>query len=785
MATKSLLVEDERAIAEQLLRAPVIAPDGDLEAPIRFPARDFSAWLARRLEDRLRAWPEWEAAQPIALGSWARGELAPASDLDLLFVGDPEATGPLVRRLQESGVKVRARVPEDMSDWSRGVEPFDVLALLRARPFFKPAAERLREQQGLVRSRGGTGARALLSAMSKERVAREKRFDSISSFLEPNLKYGHGGLRDLEQALTVSRLFPDRFPRNLHALRVMGYYKDFFLTARHKLHLSDVPGEVLAATEQEALARWFGFDGALSFMRQIERGLARVSFYADWVFAQATSDPRRLRAVDKKRLKKPVELFRALEADPSILMQARVRSRLEPVFGPVLAGDLAERTWTAIGSELRSIVAPWRPEASAVALFRSRLIDRAIPEFSRIVGHVQHDQYHRFSVDAHLLQAVREAKRAWRTPKRSGRLASVLRRLSQKDWEALGWAAIFHDLAKGREGHHSIVGIELAERNLKRFGVADSVRADVVWLVERHLDLSQAAFRKNPRAPETWRALGEVGAVDRRLDLLAAFTYIDIRATNPEAWTPWKERLLSDLVDAVRSPQAGATVAFFAAAKARGVDPESPLLQGLDPSLTELLPRKALLEDLIRVAGSLGNEEPLVVRANKNESWVRLHAREDRQGLFLEFVERLRSSGLSVRHASVRTSAALGAYDWFLVRSSKPALALSRILAAQSKTQWVSEAPRSGVKGALFDSVELVSQDPAEWIFSFRGKDRPGALIEAARALFAAGLVVRWARVHTWGRQIDDVFGVEPVASVGVEEVETRLRRALVQPKRQ
>src|SRR5438045_2233762 len=96
-------------------------------------SRICSRWLSDRLEERLRSIPGFEAAQPIRLGSWARGELCPKSDVDLVLIGEEKLVGPFVAGAQEAGIKIRARLPENPADWSVGVEPFDVAALFSAR----------------------------------------------------------------------------------------------------------------------------------------------------------------------------------------------------------------------------------------------------------------------------------------------------------------------------------------------------------------------------------------------------------------------------------------------------------------------------------------------------------------------------------------------------------------------------------------------------------------------------------------------------------------------------
>ncbi len=764
MATKSFLTEEDLAQAARKLRAPQRPPDGDERKVADFGSREFSIWLGKRLEERLAKHPDWQRSHPVALGSWARGELTPKSDIDILFCGPEENVKTLTSDFAREGVKLRYRVPEDPADWTKGVEPFDVLALHMAMPFTPEAEEKLGAQIDLLRARNQAFRKDLLKAMREERAARAERYDSISNFLEPNLKFGPGGLRDLEQALVTRQLFGDRFGSEQcrHAFEVLGYYKAFFLLVRQKLQLiAPGGGDILSAHEQKPISDWLGFIDPKDFMREIQKGVSRVSFYADWVIEQASRPMARLKAVDAEKLVTPVQLLAVLERDPSILMQNRIRLAADTAF----KGARGDKVfWRAVGKRLAALLDPLKPETAMVALFRSRLIDHLVPDFRRIVGHVQHDQYHRFSVDAHLLQALRELKRLCRNPKLAGKLGGVVKSLSASERMILAFSCLYHDIAKGRGGDHSHKGIEIAKRDLERFGFGATMIREICWIVEEHLALSAAAFRENPRSPKTWRGLADKGVSGRRLALLAVFTIVDIRATNPEAWTPWKERLLFELVTQLERPETDSMVHFAQAlrnAKVKWDDTwDDAILETLDPFLVGALPPKLLAEDLKSVAESKTEAEgaPRVVQLRGGkQTWVRFHSQRDLPGLFFRYVNRLAAVGLSVRHASVHTHPEIGVYDWFEVKSSRSASQIAKMLAA------AKDPSGGGAPGKVrFDAVELVTSDPSEWVISFRGRDQQGALAEAARALFEEGAEIHWAKVHTWGRQIDDVFGIAP-----------------------
>jgi [protein-PII] uridylyltransferase len=802
MATKSFLSAADRKLASEQLKSPSRTPDGDEKKSQDFSSLEFSHWLGERLMERLSQHPEWLKSGPIALGSWARGELAPKSDIDMLFCGEEESVLKITQDFAKEDLKLRYRMPEDPNDWRIGVEPFDVLALYTAKPLTSAAEVKWREQKQTLDAESLEFRSDLIRAMTLERESREKRYDSISNYLEPNLKYGSGGLRDLEQALVAKTLFPDRFDHDsAHALQVLAYYKKFFLLVRQKLHLSEGASDLLSAPEQKPIATWLGFKDPKDFMREIQKGVSRVSFYADWVIEQATRPQKRIAQVKKTKVESVEQLFGALEKDPSLLMQNRVRRSSDGLFGKARSRKARLKPFDrALGRSLTKFIAADFPEAPLVALFRARLIDQCVPEFRKIVGHVQHDQYHRYTVDAHILQALRELKRLKKHPGLAGKLKTVVRSLSKREWEILAFSCLYHDIAKGREGDHSQLGIDIAKKDLHRFGKSESLAKEVLWIVKEHLSLSVAAFRENAHSPTTWQNLAEKGVSGRRLALLAVFTIVDIRATNPEAWTPWKERLLSDLVTQLERPEASASIAFGGKLKAKRLSQD--WLEKLDPFLISSVASQALTEDLKTLsektrrqsANSESGHESKdefdlnVIRSSRGkQTWVRFHTANDRPGLFLSYVSLLSKSGFSIRHASVLTDPTFGVYDWFEVKTTKAPLQVRKLLEVSGRANAKATAPSSGKNNrpapvVEFQSVELISSDQKEWVISFRGQDQSGALWSAANALFSLGASIRWAKVHTWGRQIDDIFGVDRIGNEGPEAFVSRLKNRLGSP---
>lgn len=767
MATKSFLKKEHLKEALKVLGEPSQVPRGDELSGMSFPNSEFSAWLSERLETELsKASPYWLEAAPVALGSWARGELCPRSDIDLLFCGEEKSVSSLVEDLQGQGFRIRYRVPANPTDWSEGVGPFDWVAILQGKAFTPLAHEKLLAQQAQLRNQGRKFANRVLQDLLKERRERQQRYDSISNFLEPNLKFGAGGLRDIQQAFYVLDLFYDKFHEAEDMLLVLNYYKNFFLSLRQKIHLLGA-NDILVAHLQGEVSDWLGYETQQQFMREVQKGLSRSSFYTGWIFEFAKSTKSKKEKIESRKLRTVNDAFEALKENSSALMQYRVRRQMDLIF------ETQKPSLKTIGRCLEKHLSPGVDDKFVLSLFRSRLIDKCLPNLRMQVGLVQHNQYHRYTADIHVQQCLRTLVRLYRPSKKKDPIARLVRQLDEKDWKILVWTCLYHDIGKGRKGDHSVVGARIAEKDLSAMGVSRKVIDEVVWMVRHHLVLSVAAFRKNPNEKKTWEELHGIGLQGKRIPRLALFTAIDIQATNPEAWNSWKQKLLLDLVAALEEPEAVSYLTFLnLLKKKKGISRE--FISGLDTALIHHLSQKVIFEDYARLKKRKGKSLSTLIVGNGAEKWVRFHENKDSSGLFVQFVQNLFSAGVSIRQAFVQTYSKYGVYDWFLIKTNRTQSQLQRLL------QHSVDSPKMP-KPVFFTAIRKISIEGDELIISFTGKDQSGALVTAARALYEQDFEINWASVHTWGRMLEDVFSVNLV-----EDYEQRLnsiRERFITPK--
>ena len=768
MATRTFLTDKELIEAEKMLHPPLTNPKGQVLLDDSFSTLDFSSWLGLSVENRLREIPGWEEAHPIAIGSWGRGELCPCSDLDIIFCGDEKYVQKVVEKIEPTGLKLRYRVPDSREDWTKNVDVLEANALFWAKPFTNDGALMLQDQKNKILKKEKSFRRELLKEIMAERKRRFKRYDSITNFLEPNLKFGAGGLRDLHQALILGHWFPEKVSALDHAFKVLDYYKKFFLIIRQKLHLQN-SHDILVGAEQAELASWFGYEKNLDFMREVQKGLSRVSFHSDWVSERCRTSLKSI----KKREENPVtswqEAFKLIEEDPSAQAQATVRRALYDKKG--FRKEKVDKE--KLGKMLRKGLNVKTEDNNLVALFKSHIISHAIPNFTKIIGLVQHDQYHRFSVDAHLMQTVREVKRVHDHPKLLGKLGYYCEKLNKKDWEILRWAALYHDIAKGRGGSHEKKGKQIVQKDLKDFGFPAPIIEEIAWVVEQHLAMSTSAFRKNPRSPKTWQDLFSNGVRGKRIYLISLFTAIDIRATNPDAWNHWKEGLLYELGETLRNPTNEKYYDLIQILMKKALKVPNEFIEQIDVSVVESIPSKILISDFAKMLKK-ESLKPLVVRDKKNQVWIRFHSPKDEKGLVLKYAQTLASLGCNIRQASILTDKKMGVYDWFCVKTNKS----NEIL----KKQLLHNISNVEFPSCSFSKVGLMTADENEWVISFKAKDKKGLLVSAIQSLYDSDLEIIWAKVHTWGRQIEDIFGVLPINSENPEQIVKNLKEKIEQP---
>ncbi len=505
----------------------------------------------------------------LAVGGYGRGELCPYSDLDLLLVHDakPKKVGKLVEPaaaatwypVWDSGWKLGHAVRSVDEQLELARDDLDsATAMLNARPLAgddELAMRMIAETASLWDAR----SERHLDELHRRVTARQEAAGDVAYRLEPDLKDGHGGLRDVQSlwwagAGSLNILAGD--------LIQLDECYDVLLRARVALHLAtERPGEVLRLEDQDAAAAAGGWADADALMADVAAAGRTIAWLADenWGRAVGAHDrgPNRLVA-------------------PGIILhggEIQLTDSADPAVDPTLvlsAGVAAARHECRIGREsleqLSDDTEPWpdtwpvgaRDELVALlleghraipvleALDQRELVSRLLPEWGPVRSKPQRNAYHRFTVDRHLWEAAANA-------------AALVHRVRRPDLLVMG--ALFHDLGKGYPGDHTEVGVELVRDIGPRLGYNDADVEILAALVEHHLLLPDVAMRRDLTDEATIAQVADaVGSVEV-LDLLHALTEADSQATGPSAWGSWKEELVDELATRVRHVLGGGDVA--------------------------------------------------------------------------------------------------------------------------------------------------------------------------------------------------------------------------------
>lgn len=692
------------------------------------------------------------------MGSWARDELCPRSDLDLGFSGDESEIKKFMSEIQGMGLKLRSRVLslEVIQSWPL----LEQLSLLEAKPLTLKAEEFLGEVKKHLM---GLETRKVLKAMAADREHRMKTF-SIENVLEPNIKTGAGGLRDLQHYSQIQFLKPG-LQVDEHVMQVMEYCRWFILTLRFKLHA--IGGQdYLQADLQIELARWLGFYDFRSLMKQVQLCLSRSLFYSEWIQAWVACSKSKQEHLKEFKFKNPKQLKNLLEDSPNILSLYQIRQNMDALLTPAWIKSNPE----FIDKWLSSVFSWKSSEKVLRGFFRSRLADLIDPRLRLIVGYNQHDQYHAYTADAHILNLLIEFKRVIQKPGRADGFKKIIASLNEKDLSILAWTCYYHDLGKGSSGAHEDVGMNYVLQDSKRFQRKRDWTAEVQWLVKNHLEFSKAAFRGDPGDDNVLTRLHALELSPDRVRRLMVFTFLDIRATHPKAWTPWKERLLLDLFAKLMDPEKSLEIE-----RAQVLKKLYPELQW-NRGFLSVVPFNILKKDLKKITGRSKESHfefytsPQL--SKKGFYWVRYFNSENQKGVLLKALRTLFSLGCSVQQAFV-FSIPIGVYDWFLVESPVSLESLKK----RSRFIEPSETQFSKIR-AKWDEISLMSTSEESWTLLLQGRDSRGLLMGTIEQMVQMGAEVKSARAQTWGRQVEDVIEIRPAGEdpeVWLKELVLRL----------
>ena len=763
----------------------------------------------------------------VAMGSYARRELSPGSDVDVMLLADRRRAGRLDDAARTAWYPL----------WDAGfVLGHAVRSLKEA---IRIAGSDVDAMTSMLDARFVSGDRALADELvHRVRRAAHKRRDvlirefadasdarrvdpgPIAEMLEPDLKQGSGGLRDVQALGWIGYALDDDGPGGMGRLVELGYLDDddrSRLDAAHeelldvRLALHRVTGgrsDLLTLQEQGPVAAGIGAGDA----DDLVRSLAAAARVVAWIAGDTWDRLRSMLAGPARRGSRPRTIAEGVvvrdgrigfvgdvEVDGLVVLRAAAAAA-ELGFGFERGAldrcaSLTHVVWGAAERDaLVRLLTAGRPSVPVFeALDHVGVLTRVLPEWESVRSRPQRNAYHRFTVDRHLLEAVAECAALRGDDDFDGEVA----RRCRADLLMLG--ALLHDIAKGSTQDHSVVGAETARAVAERIGIDASGTETLAWLVRHHLLLADTATRRDLADETTIVRFGRAVGTSERLDLLYVLTIGDSRATGPAAWNPVRAALVRELYLRTDALFEAGVVDTSASDHQRdelaAMVGEPEALEFLDAfpagyGLTFEAADMARHRELIAVG------EPAVDWRDADNGLVQVTvAAPDRPGLLARVASALAVLGVDIRDANAfshRDGTAIEVFlgeDRFgrLAEPSERQHATELIVeAARDETDLTSQLRERQRRyrrapGVVTTRVDLDASEHAT-VVEVEAPDEVGLLATVTSVFVDLGLDVTLAKVQTLGDRVIDVFYVRGADGAKITDTLTleRLRATLV-----
>ena len=810
----------------------------------------------------------------LAVGGYGRAELFPYSDIDVLLLLPPDmrpaADAALRERIEafisacwDAGLELGASVRgiDECLDAARADLTVRT-ALLEARPVTGSRALPRRLQE---RFAGELDALDFFTAKLLEMRQRHAKYEDTPYALEPNCKESPGGLRDLQivlwtaRAAGIGRRWEDLARAGLvtpHELRQLRRNEAVISAIRARLHLAagrredrlvfdlqnavaeslglrqraGADGRALLHAGEALMRRYYWAAKAVTQLNQVL--LQGIEAHLRAARGERASKPRRVNprfldrdglleiAADDLYQRQPhaiLETFLLFEQTPGITgLSARTLRALyntRPVMNQAFRRDpVNRRTFLAILQQPRGITHAFR------LMNQTSVLGRTLWVFRRIVGQMQHDLFHVYTVDQHTLMVLRNVRRFFMAEHaHEYPFCSQLAAGWDKPW-LLYTAALFHDIAKGRGGDHSALGAAEARRFCRQHGVSGPDARLIEFLVREHLAMSSIAQKEDLSDAAVIEAFARRVGNERNLTALYLLTVADVRGTSPKVWNAWKGKLLEDLyrltVRALggRAPDAGAIIeSRKRRALAELASPGQPA--PAHPALWDRLQLSYFMrhdaDDIAwhtrELAGHAQAESPAsggqppaaIVRARPSpigEGLQVLVYTPDRADLFARICGYFDRARFSILDAKIHTTRDGWALDTFQVVASYEVEdyreligAIEQRLPAAIESQAALTVPGLGrvsrqVKNfPIAPRVDLRPDEKAQrWLLTLTASDRVGLLYGIARVLSRHHIDVELAKITTLGERVEDMFLLRG-ASLQDSRTQLEIEQELVQ----
>jgi [protein-PII] uridylyltransferase len=793
------------------------------------------------------------SAALVAVGGYGRGELFPHSDVDVLILLESAPDAALQRRLEElvqlfwdvgleMGHSIRT-IDECLSESAADITV--QTSLLEARLVI---GNRTLFQTLQQRCQAAIDPQAFFQAKTLEMRQRHVKYEDTPYSLEPNCKESPGGLRDLQVILWVAkaaglgdswRKLAERGLITWTEARQLTQKERAFKDIRIRLHIHTGRREDrLVFDVQTPIAESLGFDTtetrrASEYLMQHYYWAAKAVTQLNTILlqnirAQLFPQPGVRRPINERfnEINGLIEIARddTFETTPSAMLEVFLQiARHSEITG--MTARTLRALWHArsrIDSKFRRdpdnralflkiIQAPQGITHALRAMNQTSILGRYLPNFRRIVGQMQHDLFHVYTVDQHILMVVRNVRRFTMTEHaHEYPFCSQLMANFGRPW-LLYIAALFHDIAKGRGGDHSELGTVDAYKFCKDHGLEREDQELVVFLVKHHLTMSQVAQKQDLSDPDVVRTFANLMKDERHLTALYLLTVADIRGTSPKVWNAWKGKLLEDLYRMTLRVLGGENPSATHELENRQEEAQKTLrLYGLPENAHQRLWKQLDVAYFLRHDASdiAWQTRSLWDKTDSNDAVVKCRLApigeglqvtvyiKDQPDLFARICSYFDKKNFSILDAKIHTTRHGYALDTFLV--TEPAFANSyrdiiSLIEHELKELLEARAALSPpAKGRLsrlsrtFPITPTVDLRPDErgqyYLLSVSANDRNGLLYSIANVLAKYKVNLHTAKIMTLGERVEDVFIVDgPLLNNARSQIqlETELLEAL------
>lgn len=779
----------------------------------------------------------------VAVGGYGRGELAPYSDIDLLFLFPWKQTAHgeqiveyMLYMLWDLGLKV-GHSTRSIDDCVRLAKRDLTIrtALLEARFLWGEQSLFLEMRKAFSDQVISGATMEFVTGKLAERDARHEKMGDSRYYVEPNIKDGKGGLRDLQTLYWIAKFayqvdsvadLVDREVLTRAEARNFSKDQNFLWSVRFHLHyISGRAEERLTFDVQTRISERMGYaeragaSGVERFMKHyyiVAKDVGDLTrIFCAAIEAENMSRPiirlprlRRSRdlmgfQIDRDRLTvadenqfadDPVALIRlfyvahneGLDIHPHALRL--VTQNLKRIDKDLRADPEANRMFVEMATSIDS------PEVVLTRMNEAGVFGKFLRDFGRVVGQTQHDMYHVYTVDEHTIQAIGLLAKIERGELKKEHPVSseVIHKISSR--RALYLAVLFHDIAKGRGGDHSVLGARVAKRVCPRLGLDPEECETVEWLVAEHLIMSDVAQKRDLNDPKTIDDFVEKVQSPERLRLLLCLTVVDMRATGPNVWNNWKAQLLRELYHGAGDVMSGGQLTDARADRVAAAQERlrEALADWSEADIEAHMDRGYAGYWLTFDTDTLAHHARMMRQADQEKLPLSIRTRvrvdidvteltiytQDHPGLFSRVAGAISAVDANIVDAKAFTTPQGMALDTFWLQDNK-ATALSASGALAKLTVQIERALAGQMKRSepqaqrtfVPDRIKVFKVPPrviidnsasaTHTVIEINGRDRPGFLYLVTGALFSLSLQISSAKISTFGERAVDVFYVK------------------------